>query len=67
MALVRCTECGAGVSTSARSCPYCGYSASHEQCWSCEHYEADEAECIHTSEKGPYSTACPHYEPKDND
>ena len=66
MALVRCTECGASVSTGARSCPYCGYGAIGEQCWSCEHYEADEAECIFTSEKGPYSAACPGYEPRDN-
>ena len=62
MALVKCAECGATVSTGARSCPACGYSARGEQCYNCEHYEADEAECIFTSEKGPYGAACPSFE-----
>ena len=67
MALVQCRECGATVSTGARSCPRCGYDASDRHCYSCIAYDAEERECSYTEDKGCNSTACPHYEYDDDD
>jgi len=62
MALVKCRECGASVSTGAKMCPRCGYDASDSKCGSCIGFDWEEHECSYTSDKGSNSTACPHYE-----
>ena len=67
MASVKCTECGATVSTSARSCPACGYSAIDKSCSVCASFDYEECECNYTSDKGPSDTACPHFDYNDND
>ena len=66
MAILRCGECGASVSTNARSCPNCGYDASHNRCWSCESFQDDECECVACS-KGTNDPACPAYTPREYD
>ena len=66
MALVSCRECGANVSTEARSCPHCGYDASHNHCSCCVSFDLEECECSHCY-KGPGAPACPHYEYDEND
>lgn len=66
MAIVSCRECGASVSTGARSCPNCGYDASDNCCSCCVSFDLEECECSYSG-KGPSSAACPHYEYREND
>ena len=49
MALVKCRECGATVSTSARSCPRCGYDATDSKCGSCIGFDWEDHECSYTT------------------
>ena len=60
MAMVSCAECGGAVSTNARVCPHCGYSAADEHCSTCCSFNGECLEC-RFCEKGSTDTACPHY------
>ena len=66
MAIVSCSECGASVSTNARSCPNCGYDASDSHCSCCVSFDLEECECSYCG-KGPAAAACPHYTYNEND
>lgn len=65
MAIVTCSECGAQVSTGARTCPNCGYSPNTTcaYCTSCDGYDC---ECYYCS-KTPDDPACPHFVYEDYD
>ena len=66
MAIVSCSECGASVSTGARSCPNCGYDASCNTCGTCVSYDGEEGECSYCY-KCSGDSACPHYTYDDYD
>ena len=66
MAILKCSECGGDVSTSARSCPHCGYDASDNCCYYCSGFDLEEGQCSCCDKSGS-SPACPSYEYNEND
>lgn len=46
MALIKCSECGKEVSSSAKTCPHCGMKLSFKKCPECgKKLKGDETNC----------------------
>ena len=68
MALIKCGECGHGVSSTASSCPNCGYST-HSTCRNCKYlsYGYDIPWCtVRDIETDPDRRSCLAYVKEDD-